>query len=102
LRIDHVQLHFAAGARRELLQEFPHAHAVGCDLGNLRCGLLRVVEVQVDRLPDAFQDPVRAGCRGVEVILREIQPPAAQCVVEENRQADEQKGEREQGTAAEC
>ena len=29
LRVDDVQVHLAAGARRQLLEEVPHAHAVG-------------------------------------------------------------------------
>ena len=94
LRVDDVQAQLAAGAAGELLEELAHPHAVGLQLRQLPGGLLREEEVQVDRLLDARQDPVGAGRGGVQVVLGEIQPPAAQRVVEEHREADEQQGER--------
>src|SRR5437762_3141094 len=45
---------------------------------------------------------VGAGRDGVEAVLRQIQPPAAQCVVEEDGESDEQQREREERAAAEC
>jgi hypothetical protein len=36
------------------------------------------------------------------MIRREVQPPAAQGVIEQNSQADEQQRERQERAAAEC
>src|SRR6266513_2283946 len=102
LRVDYVQAQPAAGARGELLEELAHPHAVGLQLRQLRRGLCREEEIQVDRLLDAGEDPVGSHRGGVETILREIQPPAAQRVVEQYREADEQQREPQERAAAEC
>ena len=95
LRIDLVQDQLAVGAVGELLQELTHPHAVGVQLRNLRRGLLREEEVEIDRLLDVGKDVVRAGRGRIEVVLRQIQAPAAQRVLEQDGEADEQQGERE-------
>src|ERR1700730_113381 len=102
LRVDHVQMQPAAGARGELLEELAHPYAVGLQLRQLRRGLFREEEIQVDGLADAGEDPLGSRRGGVETMLREIQPPAAQRVVEQHGEADEQQRECQQGAAAEC
>jgi hypothetical protein len=97
-----VQLHLAAGASRDLFQKLPYPYAVSRDIGHLRCRLLRVEEVQVDRLLQTFEDAIGAGRGGVEMVRRQVQPPTAQGVIEENRQADEKQGQRQKRAAAEC
>ncbi len=102
LRIDDVQAHLAVGARRQLVQEFPHPHAIGADLGNLACRLLRVEEIEIDGLLDVAEDSVGSRSRRVQMILREVEPPAAQRVAEQHREAHEEQGERDERAAAEC
>ncbi len=102
LWIDDMQVYVTARAGLQLFQELAYPRAVGLQLGDLVCGFFREEEVQVDGLLDALQDPVRAGRRGVQMVLGEIQPPAAQRVVEEDRESYEEEGERQQCAAAEC
>src|SRR5438105_3920065 len=84
------------------LEVIAHPRAVGLELRQLSCGLLREEEVQVDGLFDASEDTVGSERDGVEAVLRQIQPPAAQRVVEEDGESDEQQREREERAAAEC
>src|SRR2546430_12368786 len=60
------------------LEELAHPHTVGLQLRQLRRGLFREEEIQVERLLDAGEDAVGSRRGGVETILREIQPPAPQ------------------------
>ena len=102
LRIDRVQPQLAARAGAQLLEEIAHPRAVGLELRQLSCGLLREEEVQVNGLFCAGEDTVGSGRDGVEAVLRQIQPPAAQRVVAEDGESDEQQREREERAAAEC
>ena len=98
-----MQPDVAVRACLELFQELTYAHAISLVLQRLFGGeLLREEEVQVDRLLDALQDAIGTGCRGVEVVLGEVQSPATQRVVEQDRECDEDQGERNQCAAAEC
>ncbi len=101
LRIDHVQTQLAIGAPGELLEELAHPHAVGFQLRQLPGGALGEEKIQVDGLPDAREHPVGSGCGGVEAVLRQIQPPAAQGVVEQHRKGDEEQRQRQYRAAAE-
>jgi hypothetical protein len=97
-----VEDDITAGTRLQLLEELAHPHAIGLYLRNLVRGFCGVEKVQIDRLLDALEDPIRTGRGRVEVILRQVQPPATQRVVEENREADEQQRKSDQCAAAEC
>src|SRR6185312_17119754 len=99
--IDLVQDQLAVGAVGELFQEFTHSLAVGVQLRNLRRGLLREEEVEIDRLLDVGKDVIRAGRGRIKVILRQIQAPPAQRVLEQDGEAYEHQGERRERAGTE-
>src|SRR5262249_11503576 len=102
LRVDHVQLQLAPGARGQLLEDLTNAEPERCDLRYLRGTLGRVEEVEVDRLLDALEDPVGSRSGRVQMILREIEPPPAQGVIEQHGQAYEQQRQRQKRPATQC
>ena len=77
-RIDLRHLELAVGVLGELPQHVPHPAGVGAQVRDVGGRLVGEEEVQVDRLGDVAQRLRGARRQRVELVLREVQPRAAQ------------------------
>ena len=94
------ELELALRALRHLLQQLAHALRIGAQLRRLGARVLREEEVEVDRLLERADDALRAGRDRVQVALGQVDARAAQHERDEDRQSDEQHGERHERAGA--
>ena len=79
-----------------LLEQLTHALCIGTQRRRLAARFLREEEVEIDRLLERTDDALRAGRDRVQAAFGQIDARAAQQERDQDHDADEQHGEREQ------
>ncbi len=93
LRIDDLEREVAVGQRGQLFEQFAHARTVTAHARILGRGFLAEEEVEVHRLLEPAHDALGALRHRVEIVRGQVDLRAAQQVVREQHDTDEQRAD---------